>query len=335
MRKLCAMTLVVFLSGAVVRSGAESEKGQASTSGSNRITWVVKAVRKTKESIVTLKVTKKTSRKETVGTGVIVDERGYIVTNRHVVNGGIEVKVVLSDNSSYSAEVDFEDGANDLAVVKISAPRKLRALPLGPATDLMPGEPVVAIGHPFGYVNTVSTGIVSALDREIEMPNGITLKNLIQTTAPINPGNSGGPLLNADGELIGINVALRSDAQNIAFALNADTVQQVLSRRLSASRKLGVYHGLDVREKVVEEGVDRAKAIVHEVADNTPAAAAGLKEGDQIVRLGEVRVTNRFDVERSLWDVRTGDTVEVMVVRSGREVRIPMKLDRETRTASR
>jgi len=333
MRKLYAMTLVVLLSG--VCSGAENEKGQSSSSSSNRHTWVVKAVRKTRDSVVTLKVTKKTSRKETVGTGVIVDERGYVVTNRHVVNGAVEVKVVLTDNSSYAGEVDFEDGANDLAVVKFSAPHKLKALPLGPATDLMPGEPVIAIGHPFGYANTISTGIISALDREIEMPNGITLKGLIQTNAAINPGNSGGPLLNADGELIGINVALRSDAQNIAFALNADTVQQVLSRRLSASRKLGVYHGLDVREKVVEEGTDRARAIVHEVADNTPAAAAGLKEGDQIVRLGEVRVTNRFDVERSLWDVRTGETVEVMILRSGREVRIPMKIDRETRTASR
>ena len=133
MRKLCAMTLVVVLSG--VCSGAESEKGQSSSSSSNRNTWVVKAVRKTRDSIVTLKITKKSSRKETIGTGVIVDERGYIVTNRHVINGGVEIKAVLSDNSSYTAELDFEDGAS--ATVVHSA-REGRAVLL---TDDMPAPP--------------------------------------------------------------------------------------------------------------------------------------------------------------------------------------------------
>src|SRR5438477_70408 len=115
-----------------------------------------------------------------------------------------------------------------LSGLRIKTAKKLKALPLGPATDIMVGEEVIAIGHPFGYLNTVSKGIVSALEREVEMPSGVILKGLLQTTASINPGNSGGPLLNADGEVIGINVALRSDAQNIAFALSADTVQQVL-----------------------------------------------------------------------------------------------------------
>jgi serine protease Do len=297
---------------------------------------VVRAVRKTKDSIVSLKIAKKTSRKDVVGTGVIIDERGYIITNKHVVANAVEVKVELADGSLHQGEIDFEDGSIDLAVIKIKSPKKLQALRLGPAADLMQGEPVVAIGHPYGYVNTVSTGIISAVGREVEMPGGVMLKNLIQITAAINPGNSGGPLLNADGELIGINVALRSDAQNIAFALNADTVQQDLSRRLSASRKLGVYHGLDVRENVLPEGENRTRAIVHDVADNTPAAAAGLKEGDQLIRLGDYRVANRFDVERSLWDVRTGEAVAVTVLREGREVKVSMKLGEDTsRTASR
>jgi len=198
----------------------------------------------------------------------------------------------------------------------------------------MVNEDVVAIGHPFGYVNTVSRGIISALDREVEMPGGVVLKGLLQTTASINPGNSGGPLLNADGEVIGINVALRSDAQNIAFALNADQVQQVLSRRLSASRKIGVYHGLDIRENVGSEGEVRTKVLVHDVAKNTPAAEAGMKEGDQLIELGGLRIGNRFDVERALWDAR--GEVEATVVRAGHEVKVPMKFGKEdNRSAAR
>jgi serine protease Do len=334
MRTPWALATLVAMSGAAFIGGAETEKRP--TSNSRRETWVVKVVRQTKDSIVTLKVQKKTSRKDTVGTGFIVDERGYIVTNRHVVAGAVEIKVALSDGTSFTGEVDFEDASHDLAVVRIQTERKLKALPLGPATDVMVGEDVIAIGHPFGYVNSVSKGIVAALEREVEMPGGVVLKGLLQTTASINPGNSGGPLLNADGEVIGINVALRSDAQNIAFALSADTVQQVLSRRLSASTKIGVYHGLDVRETVESEGESRSRVLVHDVASNTPASEAGVKEGDQIVKLGELRVVNRFDVERALWDVHSGDTVSVTVLRSGREVKVPLKFDREVvKTASR
>ncbi len=300
----------------------------------SRVTPEVLAYRKTKDSIVTLKVQKKTSRKETIGTGVIIDERGYVVTNRHVVAGAVEVKVTLNDDTSHAAEVDFEYGANDIAVVKVQTNRKLKALPFAPSSDVERGEKVIAIGHPFGYEKSVSTGIVSGLDREVEM-GSITLKGLIQITADINPGNSGGPLLNINGEMIGINVALRADAQGIAFALSSDTVQQVLSRRLSASRRSGIYHGLDVREKVQSDGEDRCEAVVHDVAQNTPAASAGLKEGDRIVKLGEFKVGNRFDVERALWDVRTGETVEVTVLRAGREVHVPLKLDPDGRTASR
>src|SRR5205814_1119156 len=123
--------------------------------------------------------------------------------------------------------------------------------------DLMVGETVIAIGHPYGYQNTVTTGIVSALGREITMPNGETLTNLIQTSASINPGNSGGPLLNINGQLIGINVALRDGAQGIAFALNAETVKEVLRQRLSASRLSGVTTGLRCTEFVQLEGLDR------------------------------------------------------------------------------
>jgi serine protease Do len=337
-----ACSVLVCVTGALFAGPASSEKEKENRPTSlpaarfPRETPTVLAVRKTREGIVTLKVQKKTARKETIGTGIIVDERGYIVTNRHVIQNATQINVVLHDKSTHTAELDFDEASHDLAVVKIKTSKQLKVLRLGPASDLMVGEEVIAIGNPFGYTNTVSKGIISAVGREIEMPGGVTLTNLIQTTASINPGNSGGPLLNINGELIGINVALRQDAQGIAFALNADTVQQVLSRRLSASRRTGYYHGLDVREKLDEDSEQRSRVVVHDVAENTPAAAAGLKEGDQIVRLGDLSVVNRFDVERALWDTHVGDKVPVTVVRSGHRLHVEMPLsDSRSATSNR
>jgi len=324
---LVLLTGVVFAGGASTGKNKEDRETAFQTGRARRESPTVLAVRKTRDSIVTVKVQKPNARKDTIGTGIIVDERGYIVTNRHVVQNGLETNVVLFDGSTHPATLDFEEASQDLAVLKIQTAKRLKALRLGPANDLMVGEEVIAIGNPFGYTNSVSKGIISAVGREIDMPGGVTLSNLIQTTASINPGNSGGPLLNINGELIGINVALRQDAQGIAFALNADTVQQVLSRRLSASRRTGYYHGLDVREKVADDGEERSRVMVHDVADNTPASAAGLKEGDQIVRLGGYFVVNRFDLERALWDTHVGQKVTVTVVRRGRKLHVEMPLN--------
>jgi serine protease Do len=284
-----------------------------------RKTPVVEAVQKTRHGIVTLKVQRAGSRKDVVGTGVIVDERGYIVTNRHVIVSAEHITVRLADDSELVGKVISEDEAHDLAVVHVKAGKRLRALPLGPASDLMVGETVIAVGHPYGYTNTVSTGIISALGREITMPGGEVIGNLIQTNASINPGNSGGPLLNINGEVIGINVALREGAQGIAFALNADTVQQVLSKHLSALRISGVQHGLACKEHVEAEGESRQRVVVEE-------AAVGLKRGDEIVRVGQRAVANRFDVERALWDYKPDDTVQVLVRRGGKEKAVALTL---------
>jgi serine protease Do len=323
-----ACTALVCLTG-IVFGGADTEKGKEGKADQPkqilfpRETPTVLAVRKTRDGIVTVKVHKEGARKETVGTGVIIDERGYIVTNRHVIKNGVRVRVLLRDQTSCPAEVDFDDPSHDLAVLKITTTRKLQALRLGPASDLMVGEEIIAIGHPFGYSNTVSKGIISALGREVEMPGGVTLTGLIQITAGINPGNSGGPLLNINGEVIGINVALRQDAQGIAFALNADQVQQVLSKHLSASRRTGLSHGLDCAEALRPDALPRSKVVVREVVEGTPAAAAGLKNGDEILRLGGYVVANRFDVERALWDAREGK-VPVVLVRHGRRLTVEM-----------
>jgi serine protease Do len=285
---------------------------------------IVEAVQKTRPSIVTVCAGR--SSTDVNGTGVVIDERGFIVTNGHVVGSRATAAVRLADGAELEARVLVRDESCDLAVLRVRAGRRLPALTLAPANDLMVGETVIAVGHPFGYVNTVSTGIVSALGREVTMPTGEVLTGLIQTDASINPGNSGGPLLNINGELIGINVALRDGAQGIAFALNADTVQQMLSRHLSAQRVAGVAHGLSCREKVLGETGNRQRVVVAAVNGESPAAGAGVRLGDEILAVGARPVGNRFDVERALWEGRPGEKVSLTVRRQGEELTVRLTL---------
>jgi serine protease Do len=317
------VVIVAVLGGGIGGAGTEA-RGQHS-----RRTPVVEAVQKTRAGVVSVKVEKSSSwgRKEIGGSGVVVDERGYVVTNRHVVASANRVSVYLADGTELAAELFADDARHDLAILRLGGARKLQALQFGPSADLLVGETVIAIGHPYGYANTVSTGIVSALGREVTMPGGEVLRDLIQVTASINPGNSGGPLLNINGELIGINVALREGAQGIAFALTADAVQQVLGRHLSAARVAGVSHGLSCAETTLaEDGPNRQRVIVQAAAG--AAAAAGLKRGDALLKVGGRAVANRLDVERAFWDGRPGDEVALTVLRGGREASLTLTLAR-------
>src|SRR5690606_20223067 len=157
-----------------------------------------------------------------MGTGLVIDERGYIVTNHHVVKGVDSLRVTLADGASYPARIISYDSKHDLAVIKIHPPRPLRVIPMRTSSDLMLGEDVLAIGNAFGYEHTVTRGIISSLSRDVEVNDEQSYENLIQIDAAINPGNSGGPLLNRDGDVIGINVAIRAGAQKIGFAIPID-----------------------------------------------------------------------------------------------------------------
>jgi serine protease Do len=317
-RAAAAMLVAVLIGGAGTESRAQY----------SRRTPIVEAVKKTRNGIVTIKVARpgEGGHKDVVGTGVIVDERGYVITNCHVVSGAERVTVQLADGTRVEGRVHTEDRRHDLAILKLTTGKKLQALGFAPGSDLLVGETVIAVGHPFGFTNTVSTGIISALGREITMPDGETLTNLIQTNASINPGNSGGPMLNINGELIGINVALREGAQGIAFALNADTVQKMLARHLSAGKMARLGHGLTCREVVQEGAPARQQVVIDRVAANSPAALAGLRRGDVLVKLGEWSVANRFDVERALWNCKAGDRVEASIARNGTLANVSLKL---------
>jgi serine protease Do len=294
-----------------------------------RRTPIVEAVEKTRAGIVTVRVEKKSNWgriERSVGTGVIVDEHGYVVSNRHVVTGATNITIGLEDGTELPARIAAEDVPSDLAILRIHAAQKLHALALGPGSDLLVGETVIAVGQPFGYSHTVSAGIISAVGRTIALPTGEVLTNLIQTDASINPGNSGGPLLNINGELIGINAALREGAQGIAFAINVETLKQVLSRHLSALKVAGIYHGLTCSESVLPEGDQRQRVVVDAVDQQTPAAASGLQRGDQILCVAEQPVINRFDVERAFWDHKPGEQITLTVLRQGKQLTVGLKL---------
>ncbi|GEM_PF-2732256 len=305
---------------------------------------VTEAVAKTKAAVVTIKVPRPGGGKDMIGTGVIVDSQpmaapplsppskggawgGYvstIITNNHVVGACKTPKVVLADGTQVVAEVLFAEARWDLAALRIRTDEELQELTLTKSDDLMVGETVIAIGHPFGYSNTVSTGIVSALDREITM-NGDVLAGLIQTTASINPGNSGGPLLNINGELIGLNCALREGAQGIAFAINANTVKSALSTVLSAKRLAKIDHGLVCQERILAETGDRQRVVVESFN-----AGDVLKTGDEIRTVGERTVVNAFDVERALWNSKPGDRVKLNVEREGKSLVVELTLGAST-----
>src|SRR5262249_53556146 len=174
-----------------------------------------------------------------MGSGIVIDPRGYLITNQHVVEDVNLIRVRLNDGTTATARVLARDNESDLALLKIDVNKPLPTIPLGTATDLMVGETVIAIGNAYGYDHTVTVGVVSAIKRDVTLNKDISYKSLIQTDASINPGNSGGPLLNINGELVGVNVAIRAGAQGIGFAIPVDTMMRVAADMLSVRRRNG------------------------------------------------------------------------------------------------
>jgi serine protease Do len=257
-------------------------------------------------------------RVQSVGSGVVVHESGYIVTNAHVVSQASDVQVTFADKRTLSAEVVAVDPEHDLAVLKVAAPRPLAYQKLGRSNDIMIGETVVAIGNPLGLQHTVTTGIVSALDREIQFSDEVVYRGLIQTDAPINPGNSGGPLLNLNAELIGINTAIRGDAQNIGFAIPVDRLWELIPAMLDIERRQRVRFGL---------GVSGPDAKVTTVRPGSPAAAAGLTPGDRIVRFNGQPLRNGIDYYVHLLGQPPESQVRLTVQRGEKslELKVPLQ----------
>jgi serine protease Do len=277
-----------------------------------------------------------------MGTGIIIDPRGYIITNQHVVEDVNLIRVRLADGTTASARVLARDNEADIALLKIDTAKPLPVIPLGTASDLMVGETVIAIGNAYGYDHTVTVGVVSAIKRDVTLNKEVSYKQLIQTDASINPGNSGGPLLNVNGELIGVNVAIRAGAQGIGFAIPVDSMLKVASDMLSIRKRNSTTHGLVLHDQVGPDPADneneaqpastkatappapRRSLQVEHVEANGPADRAGFQRGDVITRVGDQTVTCSLELERALLERAAGERVPVTVRRNGTDQRLEL-----------
>jgi serine protease Do len=309
----------------------------------NRTTALVKAVQRASSSVVNIR-TEKTSREPQqtaygqpaplrkingMGTGIIIDERGYIVTNQHVVMDTDSLRVTLKNGGTYRAELISFDPKHDLAIIKINAPGSLPVAPMGTSADIMLGETVIAIGNAFGYEDTITQGIVSALGRNVEVNEKQGYKNLIQTDASINPGNSGGPLVNLDGEVVGINVAIRAGAQRIGFAIPIDDARIRVAKLLDIQKLSNTWHGLVAKD--IKTTNDNMQLQVQSTLPNSPALEAGLKSGDIVVKVANQTVRDQADWERALLGRNAGDRVELEVLREGHSTPLTLALASNSR----
>jgi serine protease Do len=238
-------------------------------------------------------------RQQGLGSGVLVDPNGIIITNDHVIRGASAIHVVLADGRELEAEVIGSDANNDLAVLKVSSKQPLPAAKLGTSSDLMIGETVIAIGSPFGLSKTVTSGVVSATGRTFKA-DGRTYNDFIQTDAAINPGNSGGPLLNVDGDVIGINTAIFASAQGIGFAIPADKVRRIMDELTRFGKVRPAWVGIEVQEMsprlARQLGWDRTYGVVvSDVEPGSPAEQAGVRRGDVLAEMGGSRISDAED----------------------------------------
>ncbi|HOD81887.1 MAG TPA: trypsin-like peptidase domain-containing protein [Phycisphaerae bacterium] len=266
---------------------------------------------------------------QSLGSGAIIHPGGYIVTNAHVVRRADKITVTLQDKTQYEAKVISADPRHDLAVLKVEpkAGHSLPYLPLGRSDDLMPGETVIAIGNPLGYANSLTTGVISALDRTLEFGEDVSYTGLIQTDAPINPGNSGGPLLNIHGEFIGINTAIRADAQNIGFAIPVDALARELPALLDFERINRLIFGAEVAQRHTEAG---DMVFVTAVRAGTPAAQL-LRTGDRVVQVDDRKVGQIVDYTCGMLDKRADQVVRLTLQRGGKDVAAAVRVKAKPR----
>ena len=275
--------------------------------------------------VVTFNIFLQPVPRQGAGTGIIIDEEGYIVTNNHVVEDAEKVRVTLTDGRTFDVSQIARDPRTDLAVIKIEGDN-IRPAELGDSESLLVGEDVIAIGNALALDGgpTVTSGIVSYVGRSIQEPNGAVLYNLIQTDAAINPGNSGGPLLNIEGRVIGINTAIAVGAENIGFAISIvpalPIIEQLIQKGYVAWPWLGVglqtvtpqisvYYDLKV-----DEGV-----IITTLVPDSPASRAGLQVGDIIIRFGGQEMNDTDELIKAIRAHRIGDRIEIVYVRGESE----------------
>lgn len=267
------------------------------------------------------------------GSGVIINSDGFIVTNNHVIQGAQAVRVILPDGREFTATLVGRDPLSDLAVLRISG-SNLPSVPLSATADPRVGDWVIAIGNALDLEGgpTVTVGVVSAKNRSILSGSGVTLFNMLQTDAAINPGNSGGPLVDLDGNIVGINTSIISTAQGIGFSIAAPTAKPIVDELIKSGRivrpQLGVTtQTVDanvIQQLKLPEGT--RGAIVASVQNGSPAARAGIQQGDVITKIDNVDIASSPSLQFQIWRHRVGDSISVSVLRSGQTLSMQVQL---------
>ncbi len=276
------------------------------------------------------------------GSGFVWDKQGHVVTNYHVIAGGDAARVTLADGSVFKAKMVGAAPDKDLAVLSIDASEsKLHPVPVGSSTDLAVGQSVLAIGNPFGLDQTLSTGVISALGREIKSMTGRPITGMIQTDAAINPGNSGGPLLDSSGRLIGINTAIYSPSgasAGIGFAVPVDTVNRIVSQLIAHGRVIRPGLGIQIAEESLNRRIGLQGVLILGVIADSPADRVGLRPtqrdrrsgaiilGDVIVAVDGEPVKEPTDLYRILDKKRVGDRVELSIRRGDEKLKVSVEL---------
>ena len=268
-----------------------------------------------------------------LGSGVIIDgKRGFILTNAHVIERAGKIKVVLQDEREFEAKIVGADPDSDLAVLKIESQKLLPSIEMGSSDDLMIGETVIAIGNPFGFSHTVTTGVISAVNRSLRAEDKVFL-DFIQIDASINPGNSGGPLLNINGDLIGINTAIYAKAQGIGFAIPINKAKKIISDLIQFGEVIQAWIGITVQNLDAElarylKVPGKKGVMVQAVEPQSPARKAGLQEGDIILAIDKKKIASL----REFWSVKktyaAGDSLKARIWRDGeiKNIRVKTKM---------
>ena len=269
-------------------------------------------------------------KRTSLGSGVIIDgKRGFILTNEHVIVKSKTITVGLKDRREFKAQIVGADPDSDLAVLRISSPKALPDITMGDSTNLMIGETVIAIGNPFGLSNTVTTGVISATNRSVRTEN-MVYHNFIQTDTSINPGNSGGPLLNINGELIGINTAIYAKAQGIGFAIPINTAKRIVSDLIRFGEVIPAWIGITVQD--IDADLARylkasaIKGVLIKKAEKIgPARKSGIREGDIILSIKTGDILSEKDFHRVMNGIAAGEKIIVTVWRDGKTKTVSVK----------
>lgn len=284
-------------------------------------------------------------KRTSLGSGVIIDgRRGFVLTNTHVIEKATTISVALNDQREFEATIVGMDPNSDLAVLKIKADQALPAIQMGNSDDLMIGESVIAIGNPFGFSHTVTTGVISAVNRSIKTADRV-FHEFIQTDASINPGNSGGPLLNINGELIGITTAIYAQAQGIGFAIPINRAKRIINDLINYGEVVQAWVGISVQplDSNLAEYLnirDAGGAMVTEVEPQSPAAKAGIEEGDIILSIDGTKISDISAYQVKINSLSAGQTISVQTNKKGKITDIaiqttPFPLDRALTLADR